>query len=152
MLLSCDRIVSTDPKGNKSFCTLVRGHEGDCVDNDKRRCTFITKDGLRCIYGAGHLALHCLSNGVMVELTSTAADSASDPVTHPAHYTSGKIEVRDAIIDWKLSYLIGNVVKYCARAGKKDPAKHVEDLQKASQYLEKEIATLLSAQGQGAGK
>lgn len=57
-------------------------------------------------------------------------------ISHPKHYTSGDIEVIDAIIDWKLGYCLGNVVKYVARAGKKDPAKTEEDLRKAIQYLE----------------
>ena len=33
----------------------------------------------------------------------------------------------------------GNVVKYVARAGKKDPMKRLEDLHKAMWYLQEEI-------------
>lgn len=47
----------------------------------------------------------------------------NDSVNHPAHYTDGKIEVIDFIEDKKLGYHLGNVVKYIARAGKKDPIK-----------------------------
>lgn len=63
----------------------------------------------------------------------------NDNVNHPANYTDGNIEVIDFIEDKKLGYHLGNAVKYIARAGKKDPDKYVEDLQKAVWYLEREI-------------
>lgn len=63
-----------------------------------------------------------------------------DPVDRPAHYTDGKIEVIDFIEDKKLNFKTGNAVKYIVRAGKKDPSKYVEDLQKAIWYLKREIA------------
>lgn len=63
----------------------------------------------------------------------------SDNINHPSHYTSGKIEVIDFIEDQKLPYHLGNVVKYIARAGKKDPTKKVEDLKKAAWYLNRFI-------------
>ena len=66
----------------------------------------------------------------------------SDNVNHPAHYTDGKIEVIDFIEDKRLGFRRGNAVKYIARAGKKDPDKEVEDLQKAVWYLNREIARL----------
>ena len=62
-----------------------------------------------------------------------------DPVNHPAHYTDGQIEVIDFIDDKQLSYCLGNAVKYISRAGKQDPAKTIEDLQKAVWYLNHEI-------------
>lgn len=65
-----------------------------------------------------------------------------DPVNHPAHYTDGKIEVIDFIEDKKLNFHRGNAVKYIARAGKKDPTKTVQDLNKAKWYIEREIARL----------
>lgn len=66
----------------------------------------------------------------------------NDVVNHPAHYTDGKIEVIDFIEDKGLDFCRGNAVKYIARAGKKDPDKEVEDLQKAVWYLNREIARL----------
>ena len=62
-----------------------------------------------------------------------------DNVNHPKHYTSGKIEVIDFIEDKGLNYHRGNAIKYIVRAGIKDKAKEVEDLQKAVWYLEREI-------------
>ena len=66
----------------------------------------------------------------------------SDNVNHPAHYTDGKIEVIDFIEDKKLGFHLGNTVKYICRAGKKDPEKTIEDLQKAEWYLHREIQRL----------
>jgi len=63
----------------------------------------------------------------------------NDPVNHPSHYTDGKIEVIDFIEDKKLGFHLGNAVKYIARAGKKDPAKTVEDLEKAIWYIKRYI-------------
>ena len=65
-----------------------------------------------------------------------------DPVNHPSHYTDGKIEVIDFITDKKLGFCLGNAVKYIARAGKKDPSKTVEDLEKAIWYIKHHIKTL----------
>lgn len=67
-----------------------------------------------------------------------------DPVNNPAHYTDGKIEVIDFIEDKQLGFHLGNAVKYIARAGKKDPAKTVEDLKKAKWYLERHIKNIES--------
>jgi len=66
----------------------------------------------------------------------------NDAVEHPAHYTSGKIEVIDYIEDQKLPYHLGNAIKYISRAGKKDPEKTVEDLQKAVWYINRYIGLL----------
>ncbi len=68
-----------------------------------------------------------------------------NPVSHPSHYNSGKIEVIEAIEDWGLNFHRGNAVKYTARAGKKDPTKECEDLEKAVWYLNREIEVLKAA-------
>jgi len=60
-------------------------------------------------------------------------------VDRPPHYTSSAVEPIDAIEAWELDFHLGNAVKYIARAGKKDPAKVVEDLQKAAWYLNRAI-------------
>ena len=66
----------------------------------------------------------------------------NDPVNHPAHYTTGKIEVIDYIEDQKLPYHLGNAVKYISRAGKKDKDKTVEDLKKAVWYIQRYIGLI----------
>ena len=63
----------------------------------------------------------------------------SDTVNNPSHYTDGNIEVIDFVMDKKLCYHLGNAVKYISRAGKKDPDKYIEDLQKAVWYLNHKI-------------
>ena len=65
-----------------------------------------------------------------------------DAVSHPSHYADGKIEVIDFIEDKGLNFNRGNAVKYICRAGKKDPAKEVEDLEKAMWYINHEIERL----------
>lgn len=66
-------------------------------------------------------------------------DKVNDAVNHPAHYTDGNIEVIDFIEDKKLSYHLGNAIKYICRAGKKDPDKEIEDLRKAIWYINRYI-------------
>lgn len=66
----------------------------------------------------------------------------ADNVNHPSHYTDGKIEVIDFIEDKGLNYHRGNAVKYISRAGKKNPEKEIEDLQKAAWYINREIERL----------
>lgn len=66
----------------------------------------------------------------------------TDIVNHPSHYTDGKIEVIEFIEDKHLNYHRGNAIKYICRAGKKDPTKEIEDLQKAIWYINREIKNL----------
>lgn len=66
-----------------------------------------------------------------------------DPINHPAHYTEGRrFETIEVIEDWELGFRLGNCVKYISRAGRKDPAKTIEDLKKGRRYLDREIAAL----------
>lgn len=67
-------------------------------------------------------------------------------VTRPAYY-GGKnniYEVFNVLEAWGLDkdFYLGNVIKYVARAGKKNPDKYREDLEKAVVYLQKRIDSL----------
>lgn len=65
-------------------------------------------------------------------------------VNNPSHY-GGKdnvYEVIKIIEHYNLDFHIGNLVKYVIRAGKKDPAKELEDLKKARFYLDRKIQNL----------
>ena len=73
----------------------------------------------------------------------------ADNVNHPSHYTSGKIEVIDFIEDKELGFHLGNAVKYISRAGRKNPDKIVEDLQKAVWYINREIGRLEGMKNDG---
>ena len=66
----------------------------------------------------------------------------SNNVNHPKHYHPNTIEVIDAIEVWDLNFSLGNAVKYIARSGLKDPKKTIEDLEKATWYLNREITRL----------
>lgn len=64
----------------------------------------------------------------------------TDPIHHPPHYAFSSIEVIDAIEAWELSFHLGNVVKYVARASRK--GRTLEDLQKARWYLARAMMNL----------
>lgn len=68
-------------------------------------------------------------------------ENKSDTVNHPSYY-QGKIEVIDFIDDKNLGFNLGNCVKYISRAGKKNPEKFLEDLEKARWYLDREIRNM----------
>lgn len=75
------------------------------------------------------------------ERTRKPLDSA---VEHPSHYNMGGIEVIDAITAWGFveGFNRGNVIKYVARAGRKNKKTEIEDLKKAMTYLQFEIERL----------
>ena len=62
----------------------------------------------------------------------------TDLVNNPPHYTQGKIEVLDFILDQRFPYLEGQVVKYVSRHRYKGDS--IQDLRKAEFYLKRLIA------------
>jgi len=76
---------------------------------------------------------------------------AKDVVNHPKHYTTGRIEVADAIEGLGLNFMEGNVVKYVCRHRYKhaSPGKQLEDLKKAKWYLDKLIARYTEGHSNG---
>ena len=58
------------------------------------------------------------------------------------HYSKMKIQPAHFINENNLEFAEGNAIKYIARSGRKDPAKTIEDLEKAIFYLEYEINSL----------
>ena len=73
----------------------------------------------------------------------------SDPiVVHPSHYTQYKIEPVTFIMENRLTFEIGNIVKYATRAGSKlypgqeDVESRITDLRKVQRYAEMEINRL----------
>ncbi len=59
----------------------------------------------------------------------------SDPVNHPHHYNTGKIEVIEFLEDQQFGFHLANAVKYISRAGKKDRDCVKQDIEKAIWYL-----------------
>ena len=66
--------------------------------------------------------------------------SKEEKVNHPSHYNQGKYEVIDVILDWGLSFVEGNIIKYIARSEHKE--NRLEDLKKARWYLNYLIESL----------
>lgn len=79
-------------------------------------------------------------NGKWQPLLTTVSDLPvlTDMVNNPPHYKTGGIETIDFIEAKKLSYNLGNVVKYITRADHKGNRK--QDLAKALWYLNREIS------------
>lgn len=60
-------------------------------------------------------------------------------VIKPDHYKAGDHDVIAFCQHHGINFCRGNIIKYVTRAGKKDLTKELEDLQKAKEYLEREI-------------
>jgi hypothetical protein len=65
-----------------------------------------------------------------------------DQVNHPPHYTSDPSGVEAIQITRHRNFNIGNAFKYLWRAGLKDEAKTIQDLEKAIFYIQDEIKRL----------
>lgn len=65
----------------------------------------------------------------------------SDPVS-PEHYQGFSRGAQVIDITEHLNFNRGNVVKYVARAGRKNPKTEIEDLLKARFYLQRELERL----------
>lgn len=85
-------------------------------------------------------------------MDSEEAQVAISPaVNHPAHYGGDEPYETIKVLQAWLSpeaysgFCLGNAVKYISRAGKKDPSKHIEYLEKARWYLDREITRLKAA-------
>ena len=64
-------------------------------------------------------------------------------IDHPTYYGSDTTYETIKVIEaWQLDFCLGNAVKYISRAGKKDPEKEIEDLQKAVWYIQRRIGQL----------
>lgn len=70
--------------------------------------------------------------------------SKKENVSHPQHYggENNPYEAIKVIEAWELDFCLGNVIKYLSRAGKKDPKKEIEDLEKALWYLQRKVEHL----------
>lgn len=89
---------------------------------------------------------HSSLDGVGDDADGGAGTGAgAEAVNHPPHYGGDTTyETIKVLRAWELdrNFCLGNAVKYLSRAGKKDPAKLLEDLRKAAWYLADEIAHL----------
>ena len=70
-------------------------------------------------------------------------DREQDIVNNPSHYTQGKIEVIDFIIDQDMDYLTASALKYLCRYKHKHVGEgQIEDLRKSRFYIDKLIDSL----------
>lgn len=67
----------------------------------------------------------------------------SEIINHPGYYLRNGIEAIDFIDAFGLNFNLGNVIKYIARAGKKNQDT-LSDLKKAAWYLDREVKNLES--------
>ena len=103
------------------------GDEGSFV-NETKKMVDEAVNGMR-------KALAEQDNNCM-SLRDTLIKKTYDNIHHPKRYTRGTIEVWDFIVDKKMNYLEGNVIKYVSRYKDKGGK---EDLLKAKAYLDKLI-------------
>lgn len=84
---------------------------------------------------------YCDENGCM-NRKRFLVESEIDPVNHPSHYggENNPLEVINIIEHYDLNFNLGNVIKYCLRAGKKDEL--IQELKKAQWYINREIQRL----------
>ena len=68
----------------------------------------------------------------------------NEQVNHPLHYGGAEnpYEAIKIVEACGLGFNSGNAVKYILRAGKKEPDKHIQDLEKACWYIDREIKKL----------
>jgi hypothetical protein len=90
---------------------------------------------------------HIPFHGIITEEKIMEAISFNDPVNHPKHYTSHPSGVECIQITEHMNFCLGNAIKYIWRAGEKDHAKEIEDLQKARWYISREIERRQNDQG-----
>lgn len=67
-----------------------------------------------------------------------------DPVSAPDHYTRLNPQPAWVLERWNLAYNRASAIKYLVRAGHKDD--EVQDLRKARQHIDREIARLLGGE------
>ena len=75
-----------------------------------------------------------------------AKNTVCDNVKNPSHYTQGKIEAKDFIVDQQMTWAIGNCVKYLVRYRYKNSNKgegQITDLRKAKEMIQIQIDSML---------
>lgn len=108
---------------------------GDLPDEEASHCS------AECLINATHIITDQIVDGATKDLLAMCREKLDDPVNHPSHYTAYKgLEVID--LTEQMNFNRGNAVKYICRAGLKDPATEIQDLEKAVWYLNRELARL----------
>ncbi len=68
-------------------------------------------------------------------------EKTKEPKKYTGYYAcdDGSMDALVVINKFNLNFYRGNTLKYIMRAGKKDPSKEIEDLEKANHYIDLEI-------------
>lgn len=72
----------------------------------------------------------------------TKKPKTPDLVNHPLHYTDGRYEHADVVMDWQLDYFLGRCTAHIKRHGKKGGMTALMDLEKAQWYLHRKVQLL----------
>lgn len=117
-----ERIVKTKTDGRNRYAICV-DHKTLAVYCDMDHYPYLA-DRARSVIPGWDVTFHPYTMGV---------------INHPSHYGGDTIYEAIKVIEaWALNFNLGNTVKYISRAGKKT-ANILEDLEKASWYLQREI-------------
>jgi len=105
---------------------------------------YISKDVKPAVEELVELTQVLSPNGYKDVIKNFTTKAGSEMVDHPSHYggESNPYEAIKVIEAWDLDFLLGNSIKYISRAGKKDPGKEIEDLEKAVWYIQRKIENI----------
>ena len=104
---------------------------------DRPLVTFARGGSTRLTWGEYAVELVEAADVAQEETNEVPADAIN-----PAHYQGFSNGAQVVDITEHLSFNRGSAVKYLARAGKKDPAKEIEDLEKSLWYTQRELDRL----------
>lgn len=132
------------PAVNCPECREALKHEYNAKPKSKPTVAVATDENKAKQYGkieTEPVVIDTASTGVSVA-DSTPTDPMNDAVHHPQHYTLPGLAVESVDViravltpeEFK-GWCKGNALKYSLRAGRKDPAKEVQDLAKAGVFL-----------------
>jgi hypothetical protein len=80
-------------------------------------------------------------------VASVPGGASSNGAPASAHYARLSPEPIDVIESWGLSFRLANALKYISRAGRKDPTRTIEDLEKCIAYVRREVNWLKGTPG-----
>lgn len=120
--------------GDKVICVtdrykdFTKGKEYEILNDDSRNISVLNDYGVSINF----FSLH----------NTFKLKEEKDSVNHPSHYggENNPLEVINIIEHYDLNFNLGNVIKYCLRAGKKDEL--IQELKKAQWYINREIQRL----------
>lgn len=138
------RFVKDDRPQERAHAYLVRHEVRRGFNDTAMQCA--VEDMVRRAYACGMAGCppQGPDSGGQPAMPATGGGRPTETVDSPAWYTSGGVETVEkveAVVDGlpaKDAYLLGQVIRYCDRAGKKDEADI--DLGKANNYAHRLVS------------